>query len=75
MHTAISDAKQKVIDGLRRMGDKRPVRRKGLERHIANLCRKLPPEAIPGLIAELEGDGVLRFSDKKVAYVLPKERK
>ena len=46
VHSPISDAKQKVIDGLRRMGDKRPVKRKGLEHHIAHLCRTLAPEAI-----------------------------
>ncbi len=75
VHSPISDAKQKVIDGLRRMGDKRPVKRKGLERHIAHLCRTLAPEAIQDLLAELDRDGVLRFSDKKVEYVSFKESK
>ena len=75
MHSPISDVKQKVIDGLRRMGDKRPVKRKGLERHVAHLCPTLAPDAIQDLLAELERDGVLRFSDKKVEYVFPKERK
>lgn len=74
VHSPISDAKQKVIDGLRRMGDKRPVKRKGLERHVAHLCRTLAPKEIQDLLAELERDGVLRFSDKKVEYVLPKDK-
>jgi hypothetical protein len=75
-HATPNDAKQKVIDSLRRMGERRPGKRKGLERHIeSHLRRTLAPEAIPGLLAELEREGVLRFSDKKVEYVLPKERK
>lgn len=72
----VPDAKQKVIDSLRRMGEKRPTRRKALEHHIeSHLGRKLAPDAVPGVIAELERDGVLTFNDKKVDYKLPKERK
>lgn len=70
------DAKQKVIDSLRRMGEKLPNKRKGLEHHIeSHLGRKLAPGAVPDVIAELERDGVLTFNDKKVEYRLPKERK
>ncbi|MGH6623247.1 MAG: PIN domain-containing protein, partial [Burkholderiaceae bacterium] len=70
------DAKQKVIDSLRRMGEKLPNKRKGLEHHIeSHLGRKLPPGAVPDVIAALERDGVLTFNDKKVEYRLPKERK
>lgn len=72
----VPDAKQKVIDSLRRMGEKRPNRRKGLEHHIeSHLGRKLAPGAVPDVIAALERDGVLTFNDKKVEYKLPKERK
>jgi len=72
----VPDARQKVIDSLRRMGEKRPAKRKGLEHHIeSHLGRKLAPGAVPGVIAELEREGVLTFNDKKVEYRLPKERK
>jgi hypothetical protein len=68
--------KQKVIDSLRRMGEKRPAKRKGLERHIeSHLGRKLAPNAVEEIVAALERDGVLAFTDKKVGYSLPKAKK
>lgn len=72
----VDDAKQKVIESLRRMGEKRPAKRKGLERHIeSHLGRKLAPNAVEEIVADLERDGVLSFTDKKVEYSLPKAKK
>jgi len=72
----LDDAKQKVIESLRRMGEKRPAKRKGLERHIeSHLGRKLAPNAVEEIVAALERDGVLAFADKKVGYSLPKPKK
>lgn len=72
----IDEAKQKVIESLQRMGVKRPAKRKGLERHIeSHLGRKLAPNAVEEIVAALERDGVLAFTDKKVGYSLPKPKK
>jgi hypothetical protein len=72
----LEDAKQKVIESLRRMGEKRPAKRKGLERHIeSHLGRKLAPNAVEEIVAALERDGVFAFTDKKVEYSLPKAKK
>jgi hypothetical protein len=72
-----SDARAKVIESLQRMGEKRPTKRKGLERHIeSHLGRKLDPGQLPALMAELEREGVLAYNDKnKVEYRLPKSKK
>jgi hypothetical protein len=71
-----ADAHSKVIDSLQRMGQKRPGKRKGLERHIeSHLGRNLAPGALQTLIGELERDGVLAFNDNKVEYRLPKHKK
>ena len=71
------DARTKVIESLQRMGEKRPTKRKGLERHIeSHLGRNLDPGQLDTLMAQLERDGVLVFNDKnKVEYRLPKARK
>jgi hypothetical protein len=70
-----TDARQKVIESLRRMGDKTPSKRKGLERHIeSHLAGKLTPDGVRGLIAELEREGVLTIVDNKVEYRLPKSK-
>ena len=71
------DARAKVIESLQRMGEKRPAKRKGLERHIeSHLGRNLDPGQLETLMAQLERDGVLVFNDKnKVEYRLPKARK
>jgi len=70
------DAIAKVVDSLRRMGDRRPAKRTGLERHIeSHLGRELAPEAIQALMHQLERDGVLAFRENKVAYHLPKAKK
>ncbi len=71
------DARVKVIESLQRMGEKRPAKRKGLERHIeSHLGRNLEPGQLETLMSQLERDGVLVFNDKnKVEYRLPKARK
>ncbi len=71
------DARAKVIESLQRMGEKRPAKRKGLERHIeSHLGRNLEPGQLESLMAQLERDGVLVFNDKnKVEYRLPKAKK
>ena len=71
------DGRAKVIESLQRMGEKRPTKRKGLERHIeSHLGRNLEPGQLDALMAQLERDGVLVFNDKnKVEYHLPKARK
>lgn len=74
---AAPDARTKVIESLQRMGEKRPTKRKGLERHIeSHLGRNLEPGHLDTLIAQLERDGVLVFNDKNhVEYRLPKAKK
>jgi hypothetical protein len=71
------DARVKVIESLQRMGEKRPAKRKGLERHIeSHLGRNLQPGQLETLMAQLERDGVVVFNDKnKVEYRLPKAKK
>jgi hypothetical protein len=72
---AAPDALTKVIDSLRRMGEKRPGKRKGLERHIeSHLGRNLAPGQLQALMDQLEHEGVLVYNDNKVEY-LPKAKK
>jgi hypothetical protein len=73
----VPDARAKVIESLRRMGEKRPTKRKGLERHIeSHLGRNLEPGQLETLMSQLERDGVLVFNDKnQVEYRLPKAKK
>lgn len=72
-----ADARTKVVESLQRMGEKRPTKRKGLERHIeSHLGRNLEPGHLEALMSQLERDGVLVFNDKNhVEYRLPKGRK
>jgi hypothetical protein len=74
---AVPDARARVIESLQRMGDKRPTKRKGLERHIeSHLGRNLEPGHLDALMSQLERDGVLVFNDKNhVDYRLPKAKK
>jgi len=70
------DAAAKVIDSLQRMRDKRPAKRKGLERHIeSHLGRKLATGQVEALIDQLTRDGVLAFDGNKVDYRLPKAKR
>jgi len=69
------DALAKVIESLKRMGEKRPGKRKGLERHIeSHLGRNLAPGQLQALMDQLEREGVLVYNDNKVEY-LPKAKK
>jgi hypothetical protein len=73
---APTEALAKVVDSLQRMGDKRPGKRKGLERHIeSHLGRNLAPGQLDALLHQLERDGVLVFNDGKVEYLLPKSKR
>lgn len=75
LSSQLEEAKGKVIESLRRMGEKRPAKRKGLERHIeSHLGRKLAPHTAQAIVAALESDGVFRLTDKKVEYSLPKAK-
>jgi hypothetical protein len=70
-----TDALAKVIESLKRMGEKRPGKRKGLERHIeSHLGRNLAPGQLQALMEELEREDVLVIKDNKVEY-LPKAKK
>ena len=65
-----TDALAKVIESLKRMGEKRPGKRKGLERHIeSHLGRNLEPGQLQALMEQLEREGVLVFNDNKVEYL------
>ena len=69
------DALAKVIESLKRMGEKRPGKRKGLERHIeSHLGRNLAPGQLQALMEELEREDVLEINDNKVEY-RPKAKK
>jgi PIN domain len=69
------DALAKVIESLKRMGEKRPGKRKGLERHIeSHLGRNLAPGQLQALMEELEREDVLEIKDNKVEY-RPKAKK
>jgi hypothetical protein len=70
------DAQTKVIESLQRMGEKRPAKRAGLERHIeSHLGRNLPAGQVEALLQALERDGVVVFNENKVEYRLPKAKK
>jgi PIN domain len=71
-----ADALSKVIESLQRMGEKRPGKRKGLERHVeSHLGRNLAPGQLDASLQRLEHDGVLVFNDGKVDYRLPKSKR
>jgi hypothetical protein len=67
---------ERVIEHLREHGKNRPVKRKTLERHIASvLGNNLATEAVRGLVVKLEKEGVIKFSDNKIEYKIPKRKK
>lgn len=73
---AAPEALAKVVDSLRRMGEKRPAKRAGLERHIeSHLGRNLEAGVLQSLMQDLERNGVLAFDGNKVSYSLPKARR
>ncbi|MHB1144673.1 MAG: PIN domain-containing protein [Thiobacillus sp.] len=70
--------KGKVIEHLREHGKNRPVKRKTLETYLASsvLGGKVAMKAVRGLIAGLENEGVIKFSDEKIVeYKIPKRKK
>lgn len=67
------DDRAKVIENLRKVGAKRPSKRKTLERHIVSIVgNDVTAQAAQKLVKELEADGVLAFEQTKVTYKLPK---
>src|SRR5688572_8379293 len=72
----VDTPKQLVLTSLRRMGEKLPAKRKGLEHHIeSHLGRKVGLDEVRALVEEMERDGAFRIVDNKVEYTLPKAKK
>ena len=68
--------KVKVIENLRLHSKNRPVKRKTLESHITSLVGgNVTAKAVRGLVAGLENEGVIKFSDNKIQYKIPKPKK
>ena len=71
------DDKEKVIENLRLHPKKRPVKRQTLENHISSLLGgNVTAKAVRGLVAGLENEGVIKFTENKIdEYKLPKRKK
>ena len=69
--------KEKVIENLRLHPKKRPVKRQTLENHIMSLLGgSVTAKAVRGLVAGLENEGVIKFSENKIdEYKIPKRKK
>jgi hypothetical protein len=69
--------KEKVIEHLRLHPKNRPVKRQTLENHItALLGGSVTAKAVRGLVAGLENEKVIKFSDNKIdEYKIPKRKK
>lgn len=68
--------KEKVIEHLRLHPKNRPVKRKALENHITCLVSgNVSTQAVQGLVASLENEGLIKFNDGKIEYKIPKPRK
>ena len=69
--------KEKVLEHLRLHPKNRPVKRKTLESHITSLLGgNVASEAVKGLVAGLENEGVVKFNENKIdAYKIPKSKK
>lgn len=69
--------KEKVIEHLRLHPKNRPVKRKALESHIASLLGgNVTLKAVRGLVAGLESEKVIKFSENKIdEYKIPKRKK
>jgi PIN domain len=69
--------KEKVIEHLRLHPKNRPVKRKTLQSHITSLVGgNVAAKAVRGLIADLESEGVIKFSDNKIVeYKIPEHKK
>src|SRR5512139_3134295 len=69
--------KEKVLEHLRLHPKNRPVKRKTLESHITSLLGgNVAPKAVRGLVAVLENEGVVKFTENKIdEYKIPKRKK
>jgi len=69
--------KERVLENFRQHPKKRPVKRSTLENHITSLLGgNVAPKAVRGLIAGLENEGVVKFTENKIdAYKIPKRKK
>lgn len=69
--------KEKLLEHLRLHPKNRPVKRKTLESHITSLLGgNVAPKAVRGLVAGLENEGVIKFSENKIdEYKIPKRKK
>ena len=69
--------KEKVIENLRLHPKKRPVKRQTLENHIMSLLGgSVTAKAVRGLVAGLENEKVIKFSENKIdKYTIPKRKK
>lgn len=72
-----AEDKEKVIEHLRLHPKNRPVKRKTLESHITSLLgSNVSANAVRGLVAGLENEGVIKFNENKIdAYKIPKRKK
>lgn len=72
-----SDDKEKVIEHLRLHPKNRPVKRKTLESHITSLLGgNVTIKAVRALVAGLENEKVIKFSEDKIdEYRIPKRKK
>ena len=69
--------KEKVIENLRLHPKKRPAKRQTLENHIMSLLGGgVTAKAVRGLVAGLENEGVIKFSENKIdEYKIPNRKK
>ncbi len=69
--------REKIIENLREHPKNRPVKRKTLESHITSLLGgSVTSKAVRGLVAGLENEGVIKFSENRIEeYKIPKRRK
>jgi hypothetical protein len=69
--------REKIIENLRQHPKNRPVKRKTLESHITSLLGgSVTSKAVRGLVAGLENEGVIKFSENKIVeYKIPKRKK
>lgn len=72
-----AEDKEKVLENLRLHPKKRPVKRQTLENHILSLLGgSVTAKAVRGLVAGLENEGVIKFSENKIdEYKIPKRKK
>jgi hypothetical protein len=69
--------KERIIENLRLHPNKRPVKRQTLENHITSLLgSNVAAKAVRGLVAGLENEGIVKFTENKIdEYKIPKRKK